>query len=191
MRIQRLKLTNFKNYSSVDLALDPKVNIIYGPNGSGKTNLLDAIHYLAVSKSYFPLSDKHLIRHGEDFFRVEGFYEIGERKEHLIIKYGSGKRREILINASKISKVQELIGKYPVVMIAPDDIKIVKGTSKDRRDYFNKWLCQSDPGYLDALMKYNRLLRHKDQLLKQQSPPNPLSVEAYNHKMIPLAAEIL
>ena len=68
MRIQRLKLTNFKNYSSVDLALDPKVNIIYGPNGSGKTNLLDAIHYLAVSKSYFPLSDKHLIRHGEDFF---------------------------------------------------------------------------------------------------------------------------
>jgi len=190
MRIERLKLTNYKNCSAVDLTLDPHVNIIHGPNGSGKTNLLDSIHYLAMSKSYFPLSDKHLVRHGEDFFRVEGFYEIDERKEHLAIKYGLGKRREIQINGSKISKVQELIGKYPVVMIAPDDIKIVKGASKDRRDYFNKWLCQSDPEYLDALMKYNRYFRQKDQLLKQPYSPNPLSVESYNHQMAPLAEQI-
>jgi len=190
MRIQRLKLTNYKNYGTVDLTLDPHVNIIHGPNGSGKTNLLDAIHYLAVSKSYFALSDKHLIKHGEDFFRVEGFYEVDERKEHVAIKYGMGKRREIQINDSKISKVQELIGKYPVVMIAPDDIKIVKGASKDRRDYFNKWLCQSDPQYLEALMKYNRLYRQKDQLLKLPYSPNPLSVESYNHKMAPLAEQI-
>ena len=167
MRIERLKLANYKNYNDVDLTFDPHVNIIHGPNGSGKTNLLDALHYLSVSKSYFSLSDKNLIKHDADFFRLEGHYEVGERKEHVTIKYGLGKRREIQINSSKLSKVQELIGKYPVVMIAPDDIKIVKGTSKDRRDYFNKWLCQSDPKYLESLMKYNRLLRQKDQLLKQ------------------------
>ena len=190
MILRRLKLSNYKSYEEVDLSFDDHVNIIYGPNGSGKTNLLDAIHYLAVSKSYFPLADKYLVKEGQEFFRIEGYYDYDQKKEHLIIKYQQGKKRSIQINAAKVNKVQDLIGKYPVVMIAPDDIKIVKGASKDRRDYFNKWLCQSDKGYLSALMDYNKLLRQKDALLKQMYPPDHLTVESYNARLVPLATSI-
>lgn len=190
MELTRLKAVNFKNYAEVRVEFDQKVNIIYGDNGSGKTNLLDAIHFLSVSKSYFGQSDKYLIRDEEEFYRLEGTYQEEAKNSIVAIKYKRDQQREIKINTKKLRRVNELIGQFPVVLIAPDDIKIVKGGSKDRRDYFNKWLCQSNPEYLAALVKYNRLLRQKDALLKSDHPPSALAVEAYNHQLIPLASEL-
>lgn len=190
MNITRLRLTNFKNYEVADVAFDHKVNIIYGNNGSGKTNILDAIHFLSVSKSYFGLSDKYLIKDEQDFYRIEGYYAHEDKKDHIVIKYKRDQKRDILLNTKKLQRVGDLIGRFPVVLIAPDDINIVKGGSKERRDYFNKWLCQSDRTYLDALMSYNRLLRQKDALLKGDYAPDRLTMEAYNSKMTGFAAKI-
>ena len=190
MNITRLKLSNFKNYDVADVAFDNKVNIIYGNNGSGKTNILDAIHFLSVSKSYFGLSDKYLIKDDQDFYRIEGHYSQDEKKDHIVIKYKRDQKRDILLNTKKLKRVGDLIGRFPVVLIAPDDINIVKGGSKERRDYFNKWLCQSDRTYLDALMSYNRLLRQKDALLKGDYTPDRLTMEAYNSKMIGFATTL-
>ncbi len=190
MNITRLKLANFKNYEVADITFDQKVNIIYGNNGSGKTNILDAIHFLSVSKSYFGLSDKYLIRDEQEFYRIEGFYNNVEKKDHVVIKYKRDQKRDILLNTKKLKRVGDLIGRFPVVLIAPDDINIVKGGSKERRDYFNKWLCQSDRSYLDALMAYNRLLRQKDALLKGDYTPDRLTMEAYNSKLIVFASTL-
>ncbi len=187
MFLTGIKLTNFKNYHEASIGFKHRVNIIFGNNGSGKTNFLDAIHFLSVSKSYFGLSDKYLIREGEEFYRLEGKYDVHNQEEHLVIKYKRERKREIVLNSKKLARVNELIGRFPIVLIAPDDIKIVKGNSKDRRDYFNKWLCQSNTKYLDALMQYNRLLRQKDASLKAELSPSPLMVQALNHKMVPLA----
>ncbi len=190
MNLSRIKLTNFKNYSKADLTFDQKVNIIYGNNGSGKTNFLDAIHFLSVSKSYFGLSDKYLINGDEDFFRIEGYYEHDKKNDLLVIKYKRDQKRDIQINRKKLPRVSDLIGRFPVVLIAPDDINIVKGGSKERRDYFNKWLCQGNSDYLSKLMIYNRLLRQKDALLKGDFPPSRLAVESFNHKMAELATDL-
>lgn len=187
MYLRQLRAFNFKNYEKASIVFDPKVNIVFGPNGSGKTNILDAIHFLSVSKSYFGLSDKYLIKDAQDFYRLEAEYQKEERKQNLIIKYKRDQGRSIQINEKKLKRVNDLIGRYPVVLIAPDDIKIVKGGSKERRDYFNKWLCQSNATYLDALIKYNRLLRQKDALLKADRRPHHLAVESFNHQMIPLS----
>ena len=190
MYLTNLKLTDFKNYESANVDFHPEMNIIYGPNGSGKTNILDAIHFLSVSRSYFGLSDKHLIRNDNDYYRLEGNFTIGERNEQVVIKYRNNRKREIFVDLKKLAKVYELIGRYPLVLIAPDDIRIVKGASKDRRDYFNKWICQSDRSFLEQLLQYNRILRQKDALLKGTNPVHRMTVEAFNHKLIPLAINI-
>lgn len=190
MKLTRVKLVNFKNCPSVDLQFDQKVNIIYGYNGSGKTNFLDALHFLSVAKSYFGLSDKYLVRSGQEFYRLEGHYEHSGKQDHLVIKYKKDQKRTIALNAKKIERVQDLIGRFPIVLIAPDDINIVKGGSKDRRDYFNKWLCQFNKDYLQGLINYNRILRQKDALLKGDRRPSRLSIQAYNFQLVPLADQL-
>lgn len=191
MFLSQLKLLNFKNYNSARLEFDQKVNIVYGDNGSGKTNLLDAIYFLSMSKSYFSLSDKYLITDDEPHYRIDGQFNFDDKKsEILAIKYKRSQKKELSINNKKLAKVNELIGRYPVVMVAPDDINIVKGGSKDRRDYVNRLLCQCDPKYLNDLMTYNRLMRQKDALLKGHVRPNRYSVEVYNDKLIPLAINL-
>lgn len=187
MFLSKIKLVNFKNYSNASLHFDHKINIVFGDNGSGKTNFLDAIHFLSVSKSYFGLSDKYLIKDEEDYYRLEGYYKKNDKSDHLVIKYKINRKRDINLNLKRLERVNDLIGRFPVVLIAPDDIGIVKGNSKDRRDYFNKWLCQSNRKYLDGLITYNRLLRQKDALLKADRRPSALAVESFNHKMVPLA----
>ena len=188
--LTRIDITNFKNYERAKVRFDRKVNLIFGDNGSGKTNFLDAIHFLCVSKSYFSMSDKHLVKHDADFYRVVGHFQSGEKTDQLTYKYRKDGKRTIQRNMEKIVKVRDLIGQFPVVLIAPDDINIVKGSSKNRRDYFNKWLCQSDTSYLQALVMHNRILRQKDALLKSDRTPSVLSVQAFNHQLIPLAIQI-
>ena len=190
MFLTKIKLLNFKNYSQATIQFEKKVNVVFGQNGSGKTNFLDAIHFLSVSKSYFGLSDKYLIKDEEEYYRIDGFYQFSGKEDHLFIKYKRDRKREINLNSKKLEKVSDLIGKFPVVLIAPDDIKIVKGTSKERRDYFNKWLCQADHDYLNALVEYNRLLRQKDATLKADYRPDHIMVASFNERMIPLAERI-
>ena len=151
---------------------------------------MDSIHFLSMSKSYFVLSDKYIITKGQDFYRLEGCFIEDEKEFQVVIKYKLGRKRDIHLNLRKLTKVNELVGRFPVVLIAPDDIRIVKGISKDRRDYFNKWLCQADKDYLNELMTYNRLLRQKDALLKNDIRPRYDAVEAFNYQMIPLAKQI-
>ena len=190
MRLESIDITQFKNYSSAKVSFNKKVNLIYGDNGSGKTNFLDAIHFLCVSKSYFGMSDKNLVQQGESFYRLIGNFSKRSKSETLSYKYAIGGRRTIQRNLEKIKRVSDLIGHFPVVLIAPDDINIVKGASKNRRDYFNKWICQSDSEYLDQLLVYNRLMRQKDALLKGDRSPSPLAIEAFNAKLMPLAESL-
>lgn len=191
MILDRLTLTNFKNYDSFILECSPSINVIYGNNGKGKTNLLDAIHFLSFGKSHFHLSDNALVKDGEEFYRLEGSYHNEEEYQFRIAaKFKQGTRKTIEVNGKKVKQINELVGKIPVVLVAPDDLTIVHGGSKERRDFINRILCQSDKDYLDHLMKYNRLMRQKDALLKSDGMVQELEVKIYNDQLIPLAEYI-
>ncbi len=191
MILRELELDCFKNIHRLSLSLRPGINVIYGDNGAGKTNLLDAIYLLSLGKSHFHLADNALIRDEEEFYRVVGHYSSGDDKTYdVVVKHQRQGKKQIELNRKKVNRVKELLGRFPVVFVAPDDISLVFGGGRDRRNLINRTLCQCDSDYLVSLMKYNRLLRQKDAMLKKWPKPDRLEVETYNYQMIPLVETI-
>ncbi len=181
MFLKRIDLLHFKNYDKAKLHFVKKVNLFYGDNGSGKTNLLDAIYYCCISKSYFGLSDRDIQLEGQDVFKVEGWLvdDQGDT-DHMVIKYRDGKKKRITCNDVPFSPASEIIGKYPIVFIAPDDIRIVKDDSRHRRNFVDRILCQSNFNYMAHLVEYNRAMKQKNALLKRSHHPDVNTVKAIN-----------
>lgn len=166
VHLARLKLINYKNYASQALDLSPRLNCFTGLNGVGKTNLLDAVHYLCLCKSHGNLSDRQLVRQGEAFFRLEGRFSRDEAAEQVAIKFAPGQRKEIERNGTPFERLTDYIGQYPVVMIAPDDVSLVQDGSEERRRFLDVTLSQIYPDYLQNLLIYNALVKQRNALLK-------------------------
>ncbi len=164
MHLHKLRLINFKNYERADLTFSAAVNVLVGRNGSGKTNLLDAIYYLSFTKSAF-YSDQFSVRHGESFFSIKGTFVKNEREADVFCSVQGGKKtfRE---EDKDYQKLSDHIGRYPVVMIVPDDTDLVREGGENRRRFFDGMLSQLDPRYLDDLIHYNHALRQRNGLLK-------------------------
>ncbi len=159
----------------------------------GKTNLLDAIHVLCLTRSHRNMPDKNLVRHGESFFRIEGVFHQDGSPEKVAIKYVAGQRKEVERNGVPFSKLTEFIGQYPVVMIAPDDVALVQEGSEERRRFLDATLSQLFPDYLQQLLLYNGLLKQRNALLKtfaEQRRFDPTLLEAID-RQIPGPAGIL
>ena len=172
--LQVLKLTNFKNYEAQTLMLSEHLNCFVGQNGVGKTNVLDAIYYLCMCKSHFKTSDKNIVRHSADFFRLEGNYVTVNQQEKpqidkIIAKVQPRKRKDFECNQSVYERLSEHIGCFPVVMIAPDDTLMAMEGSEERRRFLDNTLCQLDNQYLTHLMHYNKVLAQRNKLLKQMA----------------------
>ena len=192
MFLTDLALNQFKNFNEVAVSFSKRINLFYGENGAGKTNILDAIHLLSFGKSHFHLSDGALVQDGSNFYRIAGKYKDSSSGITLRMnaKYQRESRRVFEINGKKVGQIKKLLGKNPLVLVAPDDISLVYGGSAERRDYINRILCQSNKEYLDSIMRYNRILRQKDALLKSDRRPSREEVEVYNLQLAPLASEI-
>jgi DNA replication and repair protein RecF len=166
LHLRSLKLTHFKNYAARELAFSARLNCLTGLNGVGKTNVLDAIHYLCLTKSHRNLADRHLVQHGADFFRLEGLFERDETAEKVVAKFIVGQRKVIERNGAPCERLADHIGQFPVVMIAPDDIALVQEGSEERRRLLDATLSQLSPDYLQHLLRYNALLKQRNALLK-------------------------
>ncbi len=166
MHLSRIKLSNFKSYESQTLDFSPVLNCLVGLNGVGKTNVLDAIHFLCLCRSHTGLNDRHLIRHGESFFRIEGRFTTEERDIKIVAKYLAGQRKEVTRNGTAFERLADYIGQFPVVMIAPDDVTLVQEGSEDRRRFLDATLSQISPEYLRNLLIYNALVKQRNALLK-------------------------
>ncbi len=166
VHLSQLKLTQFKSYAVQQFDFSPRLNCLTGLNGVGKTNVLDAIHFLCLCKSHAGLNDKHLIQHGESFFRLEGQFEGQDAAVKIVAKYQSGQRKEIERNNTVYERLTDYIGQFPVVMIAPDDVSLVQDGSEDRRRFLDATLSQISPDYLQHLLLYNALLKQRNALLK-------------------------
>ena len=190
LAIQEVTLTNFKNYSAGTFRFGTKFNLISGLNGVGKTNLLDAIYYLAVGKSYFTSFDHKVVRQGESFFRLESQLLRDQEEHNLVIKVRPGVSKEILIDHVVLPRISEHVGYIPVVLSAPRDTELIYGSSQFRRRYIDHLLCQMDHGYLMSLSRYNHLMDMRNGALKKGFQDLHTIVGTYDEQIAPLAAYI-
>jgi len=166
LRLKNISLIQFKNYQNRSIQFTERIVGISGRNGVGKTNLLDAIHYLCFTKSYFTRLDGNNILQGYDGFRLEGEFEIWDKQEKAVCILREAGKKEFSINDQSYEKFSQHIGHYPCVIIAPDDIQIITGGSEERRRFIDTLLSQLDANYLQQLIKYTKILQQRNSLLR-------------------------
>ncbi|MCH7407771.1 DNA replication/repair protein RecF [Belliella sp. DSM 111904] len=193
MHLKNLHLNQFKNYHSAKLEFSEEINCMVGINGSGKTNLLDAIHYLCLTKSALNTQDNQNILHNEAYFSLFGSFESENNTLDVRCIVESGKKKQLLQNGKIIEKMSDHVGTLPVVMIAPDDTSLIKEGSEERRRFFDNMLCQLDKSYMIALVRYQHFLKQRNALLKQFAESgriNKSHLEPYDVELIRLAKQI-
>jgi DNA replication and repair protein RecF len=166
MILEQLSVLNFKNYREANIYPDPHVNIFTGLNGQGKTNLLDAIHYLSFCKSYFNPIDRQNILHGESFFVIEGILERDGERDKIYCGVKKGQKKVFKRNKTEYDRLADHIGQYPAVVISPYDKDLISEGSEVRRKFMDSIISQYDRPYLDDLIGYNQVLRQRNSLLK-------------------------
>ena len=183
MYLRKLKVINFKNIREATLQFSPKINCILGNNGGGKTNLLDAIYYLSMTKSFFNIPENYAVTFGEQSMGLIGDYMLQEKSEriHLAIKLPDAadasqpgatasqparNEKQLWRNEKRIAKFSSHIGLLPIVMVSPQDAILVNGSGEERRRFLNFILSQTDPLYLSNIQNYNSLLAQRNKLLK-------------------------
>ena len=166
MHLEELSILNFKNLSEANLELSPRINCFIGNNGVGKTNLLDAIHYLSMCKSHFNSIDSQNIKHEEEFFIIKGKYKNEEQEELISCGFKRLVGKTMKRNKKEYDKLADHIGFIPLVMITPSDNSLISEGSEERRRFIDSVISQFDPAYLHDLILYNKLLMQRNKLLK-------------------------
>jgi DNA replication and repair protein RecF len=169
MHLKKLILTNFKNYELNELEFSPKINCFVGNNGVGKTNILDAIHYLSLTKSFFNSIDSISVRHGEDYFIIQGTFVRDNEEDQIYCAFQKQKQKLLKRNGKEYHRLSDHVGRYPVVMISPADSALITEGSEDRRKFMNKIISQYNAEYLDSILRYGKALQQRNKLLKDQN----------------------
>ncbi len=169
---RQISLTQFRNYSFNSFHFKQNIIGIYGKNGSGKTNLLDAIYYLCFTKSSFNRADNASVKDGYPGFRIEGNFIKNDEEKKLVCVLRENNRKEFLLNNEMYQRFSEHIGKFPCVMIAPDDVELITEGSEERRRFIDMLLSQLQHDYLEQLISYNKILQQRNSFLKFASERN-------------------
>lgn len=183
MYLKTERIYNFKNICSTELEFSPKLNCVTGNNGEGKTNLLDSVYYLCMTKSYFSMSDSYVFKSGQQEFSINGqFIKEDCTIDDISITARIPSEKHLKKNGKSLPRFSEHIGAYPVVMISPDDSGIINGGADTRRRFINAILCQLDKLYLAAVQRYNTTLAARNKLLKAGNFPTEI-MEIMNLKL--------
>jgi DNA replication and repair protein RecF len=187
LRINEISLVQFKNYEQAHFRFHQRIVGICGDNGVGKTNLLDALYYLCFTKSYFSRSDQSNVLKGAAGFRIAGEFDIDDKTTPVTCILRANGKKEFLADGLPYEKFSRHIGRFPCVIIAPDDIQIVTGVSEERRRFMDALLSQLDPAYLQNLIDYNRILQQRNGFLRSL-PERRLTdrqlLEVYDRQLI-------
>jgi DNA replication and repair protein RecF len=189
MILRSLDITNFKNIERARLEFSPKVNALLGDNGMGKSNLLDAVHLLSFTKSFTGAQDQMLIRSGEDFAIVRGTYSRMDAEEDILAGLQRGRRKSFKRGGKEYGRISAHIGLLPLVMVSPADMELINGSGEERRRFMDMVISQTDPRYLDAAMRYARILEQRNRLLRDGAADHAL-FEAIDFQLDAAAAYI-
>ena len=191
--LHKLSLVNFKNYAHADVIFAPRFNCITGNNGEGKTNLLDAIHYLSFTKSYFNPIDSQNILHEAPLFVLQGEFNIGKKTDEVFCAQKRGERKQVKLNKKEVERFADHIGSFPVVMASPSDIELVLEGSEVRRRFCDSIISQYDKNYLEDIIAYTKVLLQRNAQLKQFSLKGKFDLESlriWDVQMIELGNKI-
>lgn len=188
--LEKIVISDFRNIRLQELEFSPNVNCISGNNGEGKTNLLDAIYYLSMTKSAFAASDRFCFRHGTEEFSIAGSYRMESGlSSRFALKISSKGEKKVRRDDKAYDRVSEHIGVLPIVMVSPSDISMVSESGEERRRFVNSVLSQMDREYMSALQQYNRLLLQRNKMLKDLNPDRSL-LEVLDMRMSMLAEPV-
>ena len=184
MILKHLSLVNYRNIAQADLTLSPKLNCLVGLNGMGKTNLLDAVYYLSFCRSAFNPIDSQVIRHDAEFGVVQGLYDDDNgATEEIFCGLKRGQRKQMKRNGKPYARYSEHLGLIPLVMVSPSDASLISGGSDERRRFMDVVIAQFDRVYLNELMRYEKALAQRNEMLKQEAEPDPEVMDLWGKVM--------
>ena len=173
--LKEIKLNNFRCYSKYNELFSPTINIIVGDNAVGKTSIIESVYALGVTKSHKATSDLEMIKHDTDFCFVKGlFFELENNKKTEIVYSITQQGKQIVKNEKKIKQISDYIGFFYTVMFCPEDVELIKGAPNNRRKFLDVNIGQVDREYLTSLIKYKKLLKQRNQLLKEIAENNKI-----------------
>lgn len=192
MFISALQLTHFRNYENSRLTFDPAVNLIWGPNGHGKTNLLEALFYLTIGKSHRKSVDADLIQFDRDYFRLEGQFRTQRHPNVTVEIYYSKQHGKIArVNGQRLDKISELMQILAAVELSPEDTALTKGSPSVRRHFLDFSLSITYASYLHALQEYRQILGQRNELLRQTKAPTPQLMEVWDDQLVAWGSKII
>lgn len=201
MVIRRLIMRNFRNYEEQALTFNRKFNFIWGNNGQGKTNILEALSLLTYGRSFLGSSESDCLMIGSDIFKIEGGFEndLGNTETVSVTYDGNQKQKSVLRNKERISSFSsEIFGRFPAVFLSPANLSITYGSPADRRRYFDIIISQASPVYLECLKDLARLLKQKSSLLRghlqagrYSAEDLPAMLSTFNEKLSEVSAEVV
>ena len=195
MRTTRTVLQNFRNHLDTEVEWAPHVNVITGHNGAGKTNLIDAIHYLCMSRSFVASSDRYVINQDAPYFTIDGHFEGNIRSSfEVTCSYSRGDGKKIFVNGSPLDRLSDLIGRVPVVVLAPEDKKLTSEGPKERRSFIDSLISQISPAYLKDLLDFRKVRRQRNTLLQDYRGPEDVLIdylEPWNVQLVDYGARIV
>lgn len=166
MFLKKIYLSNFRNYNNLLLEFDPKINIIYGDNAQGKTNLLESIYVLGLTKSHRSFIDNNLIKEGFNYSQIRGVIEEDNIDTTYEIQFQSGKNKILKVNDTIIKRVSDYVSKINIIIFYPDDLELIKGFPSVRRRFINLEISQIYSNYLNILSEYNQILKLRNDYIK-------------------------
>ncbi len=193
MHLKNISIINYKNFASKTFDFDSKINCIVGNNGVGKTNVLDAIYYLSNAKGYFNSVASQNIKHGEEFFVLDGIFEKENREEIISCSLKKGLKKIIKRNGKEYEKISDHFGLIPLVIISPSDSNLIVEGSDLRRKFMDSIISLNDKDYLRSLIKYNKILAQRNSLLKYFAANFTFdsdNIEIYNEQLVNVGIEL-
>jgi len=179
--IKELELVNYTNFSQQTVSFSPHLNIFYGANAQGKSNLIDSIFFLGFARSHRYPNDLALIRWGEEYFRLKG--QVQNCRGLITIEHAVKKgRKSVKINGQALTRIKDLLGQFTTVIFTPDDLSLLKGGPEERRRFLNRHLVQLSPIYYDYSLTYQRILQQRNALLKK-GPVRAGEMEIWDEKL--------
>ena len=167
MECNAIKIRNFRNIEQAEIAFDPGVNILIGNNAQGKTNLLEAISFTALGKSFRTTHEEEMIRFGEEFSEISLDFTDSVRKQNITVRMMKGQRRRIEHNHVKVTKLSDIVGAFRTVLFCPEHLSLIKDGPAERRNYLDIAISQLYPLYMKSLQRYNQILKQRNQLIRR------------------------
>lgn len=195
MPVHRITMTQFRNYQHNTFSFIPKMNILYGPNGSGKTTVLEAVHCLTLARSFKSSTDKNLVQRETDFYQIEGEFFREDDSDVIQLNYVKNRGKKLFVNKIEQEKLSAIIGRYPVVTLAPEDSEITFGPPTNRRSYFDKVMSQTSGEHLKLLIQLQGVLKQRNAILQDAADRldnliDETLMSVYDDQLIEIATKI-